>query len=95
MIRLGGDEFAVVMPRVAPGLRQVIEKKVTALNQGLKIRENDLPSASVSAGAAFSEHGFTEELYRNADWALYAAKKNGRCGCSFYEELPEELPETE
>ncbi|MDE7014930.1 MAG: diguanylate cyclase [Kineothrix sp.] len=47
--------------------------------------QNDLPKYSISVGIAFSENGYSDELFRQADQALYHTKENGRCGYTFYQ----------
>lgn len=84
--RVGGDEFAVVLTDIAPSQQRMVENKVAAINAALQNPEDGLPKLSLSVGGAFSENGFTEELYSHADAALYQVKENGRCGCRFYEE---------
>ena len=46
---------------------------------------NEIPRSYLSAGIAYSEKGFPKDLFSKADQALYQAKSNGRCGCSFYQ----------
>lgn len=43
---------------------------------------------SLSVGGAFSQNGFSEDLYKHADLALYEVKEHGRCGCRFYQGEP-------
>lgn len=84
--RIGGDEFAVIMTNCTREMRMVIRSKVQSMNQFLQIPEDGLPPVSLSVGVAFSDKGFPEELYNQADRALYHVKENGRCGCQFYDE---------
>lgn len=84
--RIGGDEFAVIMTNSTRELQPVIQNKVESMNQFLKKPDDGLPPISLSIGIAFSDKGFPEELYRQADRALYQVKENGRCGCHFYDE---------
>lgn len=84
--RIGGDEFAVIITDMTPDLKTVIENKVKEMNDFLLHPTDGLPKVSLSVGAAFSECGFSEDLYKKADIALYAVKEHGRCGCRFYEE---------
>ena len=35
---------------------------------------------------AFSPSGYSEELYKKADKALYAVKNSGKKGCRIYDE---------
>lgn len=84
--RIGGDEFAVILTNLTEDQREIIERKVQAINEQLTHPKDGLPQVSLSVGGAFSEKGFTEELYRQADEALYEVKEHGRCGCRFYGE---------
>lgn len=84
--RIGGDEFAVIMTDVTADMQSVIEGKIYGMNHVLLNPTDGLPKVSLSVGAAFSENGFTDELYALTDSALYQVKENGRCGCSFYKE---------
>lgn len=90
-IRIGGDEFAVVMTDIQPELKDAVIKKAEQINRILLLGEDGLPRISLSIGVAFSSNGFHDELYRNADSALYIVKQNGRCGCRVYEEPAQTL----
>ena len=48
-------------------------------------KNNKMPSVSVSAGLAFSNQGYDESLYANADKALYQRKNSNRRGCTLFE----------
>ena len=74
-IRLGGDEFALVMMDMRRRNIDALKEKLNYLNKTLS---NYNPSVSLSIGVAFSDAGFHEELYKQADSALYEVKKNGR-----------------
>lgn len=82
--RIGGDEFAVLLPGMTESQSEMVEKKIASLNDILMHPDDGLPQVSLSAGGAFSENGFTDDLYKRADEALYEVKENGRCGCKFY-----------
>ncbi|MBQ5384866.1 MAG: diguanylate cyclase [Treponema sp.] len=43
-----------------------------------------MKNVSVSVGVAFSEVGYNEKLFKNADEALYQVKENGRHGCRIF-----------
>ena len=85
VMRIGGDEFAVSMEEMHEDRKGIIRDKISAINQSLQNPQTDLPKYSVSVGVAFSEEGYHDELFRQADQALYHTKENGRCGCTFYE----------
>ncbi|MDO5392661.1 MAG: GGDEF domain-containing protein [Eubacteriales bacterium] len=82
--RIGGDEFAVIMTDVTSKQKDVILNKVQTVNDHLGRGQDGLPKVSLSVGVAFSSEGFDQNLYKNADRALYQVKEQGRCGCSFY-----------
>lgn len=83
--RIGGDEFAVIITDITEDLKSVIENKINLLNDMLLHPDDGLPAVSLSVGAAFSDCGFADELYSQADEALYDVKKHGRCGLKFYQ----------
>ena len=86
--RIGGDEFAVLMVQMRPELKHVVEDKIAGVNELLKNIVDDLPAVTLSIGVAFGGEDVGvishEELFRNADQALYATKENGRDGYSFF-----------
>ncbi len=78
--RFGGDEFAVFVgrPLTAAEAEEMLNKFV---NRAREVFETEYPGEglTVSAGAAFvPEKVVGEELYRQADAALYEAKRNGK-----------------
>ncbi|MDO4204178.1 MAG: GGDEF domain-containing protein [Selenomonadaceae bacterium] len=84
--RFGGDEFVVLLVDMAAKERAVLERTLKEINERLKQPgENEMP-LSVSMGVAFSEAGYTEDLMRHADEALYYVKEHGRANHHFYEE---------
>ena len=83
--RVGGDEFSIIMMDAEADMSDLIEKKIESINQVLRNPEDGLPEVSLSVGVAFSQNGYTNTLYQNADLALYQVKENGRCGCDFYQ----------
>lgn len=84
--RIGGDEFAVIATDITPQMRSVLRDKIQLVNDTLLHPTDGLPSVSLSVGIAFSESGFSDDLYKKADLALYQVKENGRCGYHFYGE---------
>lgn len=90
IVRLGGDEFAAfingltdpsVIIQKAKLLNKICNKEIIAKN-GLSIK------TSVSIGISlFPRNGETfEQIYHNADKALYLSKSKGKNTYSFYEE---------
>ena len=79
--RLGGDEFAVLLedPYGAEGPAEAAERILAAFATGIVL--DDRPFAiSASIGAAVATPGTcsADELIRNADVAMYAAKAQGK-----------------
>jgi diguanylate cyclase (GGDEF)-like protein/PAS domain S-box-containing protein len=86
--RLGGDEFAVLLEPVAGGAIAiaVAERIAAGLNRPVEV-EGDVWFVSGSVGIAFSEHSgnSVDTILRNADVAMYNAKKRGRAQFSVFE----------
>jgi diguanylate cyclase len=80
--RLGGDEFAVLL-RDGDGAA-VAGRMLTAIRQPLRITAHTL-TVGVSIGIATARVGDTvDDLMRNADIAMYAAKDDGKSGYRLY-----------
>lgn len=88
--RIGGDEFAVILPDMIQEQKDLVADKIADINASLTHPDQGFPSVSLSVGGAFSPQGFTDDLYKKADLALYEVKENGRCGCRFYGEKDSE-----
>ena len=82
--RVGGDEFSVILTGVDEKQQSQIEQKIEAVNDALFNPTDGLPQVSLSVGGVFSPKGYTDEMYHNADAALYQVKENGCHGCRFY-----------
>lgn len=83
--RIGGDEFAIIMTKLGEDPEDVIARKIKNINAALLSIDDGLPKVSLSVGAAISDNGYSDELVKNADAALYTVKENGRCNCEIYE----------
>lgn len=85
--RLGGDEFKVILPGRVPRdrLALVANEIIRSLSQPYSI-DGQRVIIGASVGISISpEHGETsEDVIRNADLALYAAKDGGRGRYHFY-----------
>jgi diguanylate cyclase (GGDEF)-like protein len=79
LARLGGDEFGITVERSAvPRVESLCEKILQVCNQCRIIAGQEV-QVSASIGVALQESAQTEmELMRQADIALYAAKRGGR-----------------
>ncbi|WP_230292012.1 bifunctional diguanylate cyclase/phosphodiesterase [Croceicoccus sp. Ery5] len=79
--RLGGDEFAVLLTRFrdAEEALAVADRIVAAITEPFRIEGQKL-HISTSVGVAFhkGQGGNSDDLLRQADLALYAAKARGR-----------------
>ncbi len=84
--RLGGDEFVVMLENLSEdhhvALSQVefiCKQIISSLNLPYQLNKEEYQCSSSIGVALFGEHGTTfEELLKNADTAMYAAKKTGR-----------------
>lgn len=95
--RIGGDEFAIIMLFVDSSMRAQVLEKINAINKQLQEPTGSLPKASLSVGVAFGDRkNATEDMFKDADAALYEVKRTGRNGCAFYgDHDPETETETE
>ena len=83
--RIGGDEFVVFMVHIGQEPVQLIEHKVARINQDLSVESDGVPPISLSVGVSYHPEGIEpDEMFREADTALYYVKENGRSGCCFY-----------
>ena len=85
--RLGGDEFAVLLPQLhgRAEAEAAAECVVAALSAPLRTADTRV-ALSASVGIALAGDGTTDtELLRNADLAMYAAKRRGKGVHAFYE----------
>jgi diguanylate cyclase (GGDEF)-like protein/PAS domain S-box-containing protein len=86
--RLGGDEFTVLLEDItdAADAQVVAERTLDSLSEAFEIDGNEL-FVTASIGIAISTPGLTpSDLMRNADIAMYDAKRRGRSRCSVFDE---------
>jgi len=77
--RLGGDEFAVILDEAGEGAESAVGRVFAAVEEPFAAGGRTFP-VSASVGVATSVPGRTgvEQLTRNADLAMYAAKAQGK-----------------
>ena len=81
-MRFGGDEFVVFLKDIPNTTLLQKTRQLSESVQQVKFWENDY-RMTCSIGACFlpeNTAGYSfDQLFENADWALYQAKQNGRC----------------
>lgn len=91
--RLGGDEFVVLISRMAQDLpggslaaHQMAERVRTALEASHQLHGHRYSSSASIGITLFPQHGTAvDDLLREADTAMYRAKKQGRNRVAFYD----------
>jgi diguanylate cyclase (GGDEF)-like protein/PAS domain S-box-containing protein len=86
LARLGGDEFAILLEGVgeAEALR-LAQRLSDELSEPISIADHELAiSASVGIVVSTDGRARAEDLIRDADVAMYAAKESGRGRCEVY-----------
>ncbi|MEK8019735.1 MAG: EAL domain-containing protein [Candidatus Parabeggiatoa sp.] len=79
--RFGGDEFALMLENQADlaSLEQRVEKIQQQLNQPYTLGDETFnTTASIGIALSDSKYSSSEEILRDADTAMYEAKKQGR-----------------
>jgi len=91
--RIGGDEFVVILQDLGVNLEEaraktsvMAEKILAALNNPYTLSEHEIHS-SASIGATFVSHHDTpvQEILKQADIAMYQAKRSGRNKLCFFD----------
>jgi diguanylate cyclase (GGDEF)-like protein/PAS domain S-box-containing protein len=85
--RLGGDEFAVLLEDAGSeqDVIDVAERLLTAIKRTVTIDGTEV-AASASIGIAFATRGIScDQLLRNADLAMYTAKRKGKSRFETYQ----------
>ena len=84
--RIGGDEFAILLEddAQAAGARAVADRVLAVLTTPFQVRGREV-FVRASIGIALALPGTTtDELLRNADAAMYAAKRGGKARYEFF-----------
>jgi diguanylate cyclase (GGDEF)-like protein/PAS domain S-box-containing protein len=85
--RLGGDEFAVILEGEDPAAAMITVGQAigTRLEEPIKCRGKMMAAGASIGGAIFpTDGGSANELFNNADIALYALKDSGRGGTRMF-----------
>ena len=85
--RLGGDEFAVLVDEAGTTeeATSIADRVIAALREPFRVSGKDL-FASASIGIAFGQANTdADQLLRNADLAMYTAKRRGKGRYEIYE----------
>ena len=83
--RLSEDSFGIWIEGLTADQVGGIRRRIAIVNDRLLHGKAELPTATLSAGAALGEAGESyEELYRQAQKVLRRVKEGGRCGCEVY-----------
>ncbi len=91
--RLGGDEFNVLLQEIdhAEDAAVIAKKIVASVSYPLVINNNAVQiTASIGIAVYPDDGNDTETLLKNADFAMYQAKKRGRNNYQFFHQLPKE-----
>ncbi len=95
--RMGGDEFTVILTDVAEGshLEATLQKILLTLEQRFQLGDEQVfVSASIGITMYPADAKEIDELFKNADQALYAAKGAGRNRYSFFTPSLQEAAQT-
>lgn len=91
--RLGGDEFNVLLQELghADDAAAIAKKIVESVSHPLVIKNNTVQITASIGIAMYPDDGSNAgNLLKNADFAMYQAKKRGRNNYQFFHQLPKE-----
>lgn len=92
--RVGGDEFIIWIPgvREQQPIETFAKELVETLSREYEVRELAFHSSASIGIAIYPEHGSNaEEILKNADAALYEAKRNGKRCWRFFEQSLQDI----
>lgn len=87
--RFGGDEFLIMLPQISQkkDLEVIADKIMSIFQQPINLGGQDFYITASCGVSVFPEDGETVNiLIKNADLAMYAAKKNGKSQVAFCSE---------
>ena len=78
--RFGGEEFCIVLKNIEQkkALEYFIKLKESIAAMAIRTKETKAFNVTVSIGVAFNDASSLDEILKQADMALYHAKKNGK-----------------
>ena len=83
--RLSEDTFGIWIEGLTADQVSGIRRRIAVVNDRLLHVDQDMPTVTLSAGAALGESGESyKEMYRQAQKVLNRVKEGGRCGCEIY-----------
>jgi diguanylate cyclase (GGDEF)-like protein len=84
--RMGGDEFVLLLPSTdAIGAANIAQKLLDEISKPFHVQDNELTITASIGIALYPIDGRDHEtLSKNADTAMYSAKKEGRHGYQFF-----------
>ncbi len=83
--RLSDDTFGIWIEGISADQVKGIRRRIAVVNDRLLHGDKDIPTVTLSAGAALGESGESyKEMYRQAQKVLNRVKEGGRCGCEIY-----------
>jgi diguanylate cyclase (GGDEF)-like protein/PAS domain S-box-containing protein len=88
--RIGGDEFVVILQNIAedaPAQTEVVARKIlTSLSRPYFLKDHEYFSSASIGATLFNSHGSNaDDLLKQADLAMYQAKKLGRNMLRFFD----------
>jgi diguanylate cyclase (GGDEF)-like protein/PAS domain S-box-containing protein len=86
--RFGGDEFVVVCEKVTAATARLVGERLLRAVEEPMTRAGSRVHVTASIGIALSPAASVEQLLREADAAMYAAKDAGRRRLSFFDDSP-------
>ncbi|WP_208986188.1 EAL domain-containing protein [Labrenzia sp. OB1] len=88
VVRLGGDEFAILtdLPCTAQEIDELAQTIIWELSQPFQIADHEIViGVSIGISLAMGDGTAGDELFKQADLALYRAKEDGRNTYRFFE----------
>lgn len=89
--RIRGDEFIVYCPDISTETEavQLASRLIFRVHNFVELKDNSVLGVSIGISLFPRDASDFDVLYRNADYALYAAKQNGKNCYSFFQKKPD------